>query len=266
VSNEEKTEETTMSRALPYVIAFLLISALTSTLSAETYTLDKCIEIALQNNYGVIAARNSFEATRWSLNSAYAEFLPSISISTDRNENWATTVQYIGGIPIFSSGKRISYGGGLSLGQSYQGLGLGTYANIKNKQAQRSYYFFGYLDAEKNLVLSVKEAYFNVTKAKMLEDVSGDAVKRSQEQLRVAQSKYELGSASLSDVLKSKVNYNNARLDQINAENGYNLAKANLNFTMGIDIRDTIEISEEFPEGAFDITYEQALSEALGRL
>jgi outer membrane protein len=248
---------------LSAVIIFMIFG-LTLKASGEVYTLEKCIETALQNNYGVIAAKNNYEATRWSLYSAYGEILPSVSISTARSENWATGRQIDEyGREYLISGKTVSYGGNLSFRQSYAGLGIGTYANIRQSHAQRQYYYFNYLNTGKNLILSVKEAYYNVVKAKMLVDVSGDAVRRNQEQLRVAESKYELGSASLSDVLKAKVSYNNARLDLINAENSFNLSLANLNYTMGIDVSQEVEVEEDFPHQAFEISYEQALAEAL---
>jgi outer membrane protein TolC len=97
----------------------------------------------------------------------------------------------------------------------------------------------------------------------MLVDVSQDAVKRGEEQLKVAESRYDLGSASLSDVLKAKVLRSNAKLDLITAENNFNLAKANLNYVMGIDVTEEIEVSDDFPERSFEISYDQALNEAL---
>ncbi len=53
----------------------------------------------------------------------------------------------------------------------------------------------------------------------MLLDVSGEAVKRGEERLRVVQSRYDLGSASMSDVLKAKVQYGNDKLDLVSKTN-----------------------------------------------
>ncbi len=254
-----------MRRILRLGITAIIVSGLITSAQAEKYTLEKCIETALQNNYGVIAAKNSYDATKWSLYSAYSQLLPSLSIGATRSESWSPAYLYIEGVrtPNPRPGTNVNYSGSLGFGQSYSGLGLGAYANIKQKQAQRYSNYYSYVGAQKELILSIKDAYFNIIKAKMLVDVSMDAVKRGEEQLKTAQSRYDLGSASLSDVLKAKVLRSNAKLDMITAENNYNLAKADLNYRMGIDVAEKIEITEDLLERVFDISYEQALNEAI---
>lgn len=252
-----------MSQKLRFWIAVLSTTAFAVSARAETYTLEKCIEIALKNNYEVILAKNSYEASRWDVYSAYGQLLPSISISTDRTESWSPFYRRIKGVYIPGAGTSIEYGGNISFNQAFAGLGLATYANIKQKHAQKHSYFYSYIDTQNELIQAIKEAYFNVIKAKMLVDVYTDAVRRGEEQLKVTQSKYELGSVSLSDVLKAKVQRSNAKLDLITAENNYSIGKANLNFRMGIDVIREIELVEDLPKRSFDITYQQAISEAL---
>ena len=254
-----------MRRKLRFWIAVVAVIGLTISTAAETYTIEKCIETALENNYGVIAAKNYLNAARWEVYSAYGELLPSVSISSYKSEDWNPAYFFWEGArtPHPNPGTSTTYGGALSFGQSYPGLGLYTYANIKYKKAQKNSYFYDYLNTQKELVLTIKEAYFNVIKTKMLVDVSRDAVRRGEEQFKVAQSRYDLGSASLSDVLKAKVLRSNAKLDLITAENGYNLSQANLNYIMGIEVNKEVEVTEDFPEKTLDITYDQALNEAL---
>jgi len=242
------------------IIIFFSISA-----RAEVYTLDDCIEIALKHNYGVFVAKNTYDAARWNVYAAYGQILPSLSISSEHGESWSPGYLYIEGVrtPNPNPGTNLTFSSSLSFGQSYAGLGLGTYASIKQQKAQKRSYFYSFVDTRNGLILSVKEAYYNVTRAKMLVDVAIDAVKRGEEQLKVAQSRYDLGSASLSDVLKAKVLRSNAKVDLLTAENNYNLAKASLNFTMGVDVAEEFEVAEDLPERSFDITYEAALSEAI---
>ena len=247
------------------VIAIIITFLLTGMAGAETYDLEKCIETALQNNYGVIAARNTYDVSGWSLYSAYGQILPSIGISASRRYNWSAGEIDVNGVPVTAVGKSTRYGGSLAISQSYPGLGILTFANIGYKRAQRRSSYNSYLEAQNSLVLSIKGAYFNTIKAKMLVDVSKDAVRRGEEQLKVAQSRYELGSASLSDVLKAKVLRSNAKLDLITAENNQNLAIADLSFIMGIDINRQFEVGDELPDATIDITYDQALNEALSQ-
>jgi len=254
-----------MRRNFRLAIVVITTFLLAGSAQAEIYDLEKCIEIGLQNNYGVIAAKNSYDASGWSLYSAYGQILPSISISTSRQFNWSAGEIDVNGVPVTAVGKSTRFGGNLSFGQSYQGLGISTLANIGYQKAQRHSNYYSYLASQNDLVLSIKEAYFNTIKTKMLVDVSRDAVKRGEEQLKVAQSRYELGSASLSDVLKAKVLRSNAKLDLITAENNQNLAMADLSYNMGIDINEQIEVTDELPDATINITYDLALNEALSK-
>jgi outer membrane protein len=251
-----------MRRTCTIALAILATLILTSNSFAETYTLEKCIETALQNNYTVITAKNTLDASKWGVYSAYSEILPSVSISTNRSENKGYLEVNGAVIP---TEKNTNYGGSFSLGQSYPGLGIHTIANMKLQTARKNSYFYGFIDAQNQLVLSVKEAYYNVIKTKMLVDVSDNAMKRGDEQLKIAQSRYDLGSASLSDVLKAKVLKSNAQLDLISAKNNYSVAKANLNYTMGVDVAIEIEIDEQYPQVAMEISFDEALNEALSK-
>ncbi|MCD6162347.1 MAG: TolC family protein [candidate division Zixibacteria bacterium] len=253
-----------MSRKLHLSIIIIAILGLTLSVSAETYTLEKCIETALENNYGVIAAKNNYNATRWQLNSAYGRILPSISISTGENQSWSASQGLdANNNPIIYTGKVTSRSGSISIGQTYSGLGLGTYANILSNQAQRKSEYYNLLSTTNELVYTIKQSYFNIVKTKMLVDLSKDAVKRGEEQLKIAQSRYDLGSASLSDVLKAKVLRSNAKLELITAENSFSLAKADLNYKMGIDVGNEFGVVEDFPQEKSGFTYDEAYNIAL---
>lgn len=250
-------------------IAFLLIFVFFASgpVSAEVYTLDTCIETAIRNNYGVIAARNSYDVARGEIYTAWGRFLPGINVSARASQSWAGFSYYDTDARKLISGaqKTDSYSGALSFSQNYGGLGLYTYANLRKKYHDRGSSFNSYISASSTLILNVKEYYYNLLKAKMLLDVATDAVRRGEERLRVVQSRYDLGAASMSDVLKAKVQYGNDKLDLVSKTNGYKLALANLAYTMGIDVTQEIEVAEEMPERGMDIEFNSALNEALSQ-
>ncbi len=252
-----------MSRRLRPCMVLLTAAVLVVSAGAEPYTLEKCIDLALQNNFEIISAKNTYDAARWNVYTAYGQLLPSISVSADRTESWSPFYRRIKGVYIPGAGTSTEFGGSISLVQNYAGLGLATYADIKNKNSQKRSYYYGYLNTRNELIQSVKESYYNLIKTKMLEDVAKDAVRRGEEQLRAAQSRYDLGSASLSDVLKARVLRGNAKLDLITASNNFSLAKADLNYKMGVDVANDIEVIEDLPQRSFDLTYEYVLAEAL---
>ena len=96
--------------------------------------------------------------------------------------------------------------------------------------------------AEKSVALSVKEGCYNLLKAQMLYEVQIDAVKKSIEQLNMARARYDLGSASLSDYLKAKVQLGNDSLNLITYANNVKLTESSLNSLLGLDINTPLEI------------------------
>ena len=248
--------------AISCAIILLLSASAYSQQGAETYTLDQCIDIALKNNFGVIAAGNNYSSAKGYVYSAWGELLPSISISAGARRSW----------PIYTafdpnSGQVITvrdrYIGSLNFSNTFPGLGLYNYALIQKSRSDKASSLYNFVGSQNDLVLSVKSAYYDLIKAKMLLDVSNDAVKRGEERLRVVQSRYDLGSASMSDVLKAKVQYGNDKLDQVSKANAHKLALANLAFTMGIDVNQEFKVDENLQERDIDVNFDNALSEAL---
>jgi len=246
----------------PYAAQMLLVvivSLLTFAVAgAEVLTLDQCIDTALKNNYGVIAAANSYDAARGQVYTAWGDILPTISISAGANRNWP------GFFDVYTFQRRTdSYSGALTFGQTYGGLGLNHYANINRRYHERGSSYYDLFSARSNLVQQVKESYYSLLKAKTLVDVAADAVKRGEEGLRVAQSRFDLGSASMSDVLKARVQYGNDKLDLVTQTNAYKSAQANLAFTMGLDVNQEIEVDQNYPEREFNVSFDEAMTEAL---
>ncbi len=236
--------------------------------SAEVMTLDKCIETALENNSGMIAARNGYASSQGRVVNAWGDILPSLSIGIRNSRNWNWRSDGFDPVtlePIMSAGTGYSSSGSIDLSQTYRGLGLHTFANIRSAQSQAQSSYYGMTGAQSNLVLQVKVDYYNILRAKMLMDVSQDAVKRGEERLRVAQSRYDLGSASMSDVLKAKVQFGSDKLDLVQKTNAYRLALVPLAFTMGVDVNREFDVEEGLPSRQVAIEYNTALNEALAK-
>jgi len=231
---------------------------------AETLSLNECIDTALKNNPGLIGYRNAYDASIGGVQTAWGGILPSVDVSVSARNNWPVTTQFDPNTGRIYSNENL-YSGSLDIRASYPGLGLYTYANIRKNGHARQSSLYAYRDARANLILQVKGYYYDLLRAKMLRDVAQDAVKRGEERLRVAQSRYELGSASMSDVLKAKVQYSTDQLDLVDATNTYQLAKGNLAFVMGVDVNRDYEVNEQMEKRSFDIDFSVALEEALSQ-
>jgi outer membrane protein len=226
--------------------------------TAEVLTLNQCVDLALKNNLSVQSARNAFATSQAQTYTAWGSILPSISISTSANRNWP------GAFDVNISKKRTdSYSGALNFSVTYGGLGLGTYSNFKRLYHSKNSSFYGLSSAQSNIIQQIKADYFGVVRAKSLVGVANNAVKRDQEGLRVAQSRYDLGAASMSDVLKARVQLGNDQLDSVTQANSYQLALVTLAFDMGVDVGRGVEIDENLPTPQFNMSFDDALDEAL---
>ncbi len=239
--------------------------------AAETMNLNQCIDMALKNNFSIQSARNAYSTSRAQTYTAWGSILPSISISTSANRNWSGVSRssilvnpVTGDTTVLSLAKgTTSYGGALSFSVTYTGLGIGTYANFKRTYHSRNSSYYNLTSTQSTIVQQIKADYFGIIRAKSLVGVANDAVKRDQEGLRVAQSRYELGAASMSDVLKARVQLGNDQLDSVTQTNNYQLALVTLAFDIGIDVNRGIEIDENLPTSQFNMSYDAALDEAL---
>ena len=238
--------------------------------SPQVYSLEQCIQLAEKYNATLIAARQSYNVARSQVWTSWGRLLPSVDtrMGYSHNETWSPGGSYwnpvttqIDSVPP-GAVKTKSYSASLSASQGWS-LGGYDYYNIREKGASKKSAESSYQLARQDLVLSVKQAYFDVLKSKMLEEIQKDALRRADEQLKIAQTRYDLGAASYSDVLKAKVQRGDVELALIGAENAVKIAKATLNNWMGQDVNVPIDVEENLSVPTFGYSYEQALNDAM---
>jgi outer membrane protein len=240
-----------MKKSIFLTILALLFStgftlAQTEPSSQEVLTIDQCINIALKNNYDVRVAEKNYDRAKYGfLGTWEGFFLPKANLSY-----FGSRYRYDVGYP---DRYQSSYGLGLSLSQ--------TIFDGWNNVANYNYSKKGKFSAGENLkltkqtvVLGVKTNCYVLLKAQMLLEVQIEAVKRSEEQLTMAKAKYDLGSASLSDYLKAKVQLSNDSLALITAQNNIKLAEADLNNILGRNVDLPIQIDAKLEYKKFDPT------------
>jgi len=268
---------------LASICSLLLLTNLglaqTETVSPKVFSLDQCVELAVKNNATLIAAKNSYNVAKSDVWTGWGRLLPNVNsdIGYSRRISWNpggreryaildTMPPYILGVVDAvvppGIGKTKSYSASISAGQNWS-LGGYDFYSIKEKNATRDSKGSSYQLARQELILSVKQAYFDVLKAKMLLGIQEKALKRAEEQLKIAQTRYDLGSASFSDVLKAKVLHGDVKLALITAENTLKLTKASLNSWMAQNVDLPIEIEENLSQPTFDYSYEDALKQAI---
>ncbi len=280
-----------------FLVKGLLVSVLllmAGASFAQELTLDDCIELALRNRSAIITARGSEELAQASHRAALGAFLPRLDASASyrhskqndqRNQETFVTgsdtvyallsadnssltpasllaievpTEY--GVREFELPDFESDGKSVSLSASMSLIDLGDWFRVSEAAADKSRAHLDVIASEQDMILSVKMAYFAYLAAHENVAVQQDALERSTEQLKLIESKFELGSAALSDVLKQKVQFGNDRVTLISAENSAVTTMADLAYTVGLDPAGEIDFSTQYTPREFV----GALDEAIG--
>ena len=237
---------------LAIVAAFVAVAAAPS--NAEIMTLDDCVEIALTSSLTLAQAQENLAGAGAGVMSGWSGVLPRVSAGLGYSDGRTVT----GGASVNSE----SYSGNLSLNQTlFDG---GAFARLSGAHRSRNASEFALDGARRSVILSTKAAYYGLLKAMRLSDVQTEALELAREQMRKAESLYELGSASKSDFLKAQVEVKQSELALISAERVAATARLNLLYTMGVSMGTDIEVVDPADLGGDEIL-DFDLEEAVGR-
>lgn len=247
------------------LILVLGMSAVTVATAAEM-TLDDCIALALKNRASIIASRNAEELAAAGKRAAIGAFLPKIDasyqytryeISNIKPDSWEyNSDSVLVQVPTpdrKSTTKEWDIGGGISFTLPDAWF---NYAAAKlDQEASR----LDVIASEQDLIYAVKQAFYLYLAAVQDVTVQEEAVKRSDEQLKLIQSKFELGSAAKSDVLKQKVQFGNDQLSLLQAKNGVTNSNATLAYTIGLDPMQDHQFSTQYVVRQYEGTLDDAV-------
>jgi len=108
------------------------------------------------------------------------------------------------------------------------------------------------------------EVFYDVIFQKELVKIAEENLRQKENHLKEAESKFSLGVGTEYNILAAKVNFENAKVSLLKAENGLNILKERLKFVLGIDyeIEPEGSLEVEFEEKpSFDTSFEIALKE-----
>jgi outer membrane protein TolC len=244
--------------------------AAASGVSAEVLTLEQCINIALEKNgsadFGLPRTLLSYHQAKENVWSAWGGLLPSIS----HGYSYSYLKLPEGTIFDPTTGERISapskssdsWSASFSLRHTLFDGGANVY-RVAQAYHNRAAMAENLRSAENQLVLGVKERYFGLLKAKRLVEVQQAAVRRAEEFLKTIESRHELGSASLSEVLKAKVQLGTEQLELLRRENDVRTGTASLNSVLNRPVDTELEIADIQPEEAEVPSYPDAKETAI---
>ena len=226
---------------------------------SQSYSLEEAVKIALENKESLKASAMDLESSRQGVKGSYSRILPSVRFSGNMNESRFPTQtggynQTTGEITLDKISSQISASSAISLSQNiYDG---GVWWNTI-RQAKNNYKIAEEFDRQikSNIIRNVHSSYFNYLKASQLLDVARSNLMSSQQQLALAEQKYQLGSAKKTDLLKAQVRFGQARVDVVNNDAGLQNAYLSLKNAMGL-IGKEVDFSVKEVESPLDIVPE----------
>lgn len=194
-------------------------------------TLDEAVSIAMRRNPGLSQARTNIENAEYTRLSAYGAFLPDLNLSYGYSNASSGRID-----PTGQGIVRTSYN--TRLRASYTLFdGWRRFTDLKGARLGVVEQNARYRQTEFQTVQQVKQAFFNAVAARDLVGVEERRVERQEDQLDFVEQQLELGRATRSDLLRSQVDLNNARLALLNAENDERTTTFRLTEVVGSDTR-----------------------------
>lgn len=219
-----------------FLLALALFGAGPAAAQKPRITLEEAIARANRVQPSVISAGGSVRNAEARQRSATGAFLPSLSLSASRGNNFSEGQQVdpsTGGFTTSGSSTgslRTTVNTGVDLFSGFRRGGERRAANANRDAAEANFE-----NARFQQQLTTTNTYFDALAAEHLMRVREASVRRAEEQLKVAVAKLHAGRGIRPDSLRSLVTLGNAQLQLVNAQTALATAEANLGRLVGED-------------------------------
>ncbi len=234
---------------LPSLILSVIISS--NSFSQKMLTIDDAIKTALVNNYSINIAKNERDIADNNSSVGKAGFLPSLDADGSFTKTTNNTKQnYLNGTVVDRTGaKSTNYTAGIGLNWTIFD-GLKMFANLDRLKELKKIGEVNLKAEVENNISKIISTYYDIVREQQVLEVLNQSIKISEERLKIAQDKKQLGSASKFDLLQAQVDLNEDKSSLLSEELKLKQAKILLNQLMGenvtadYSVADTILINE----------------------
>ncbi len=228
------------------VMLLIFLSAGIFAQEQSTLTLDESVKIGLENSHMLHSSKMQVNYANARLSEINTNRLPSLKFSAAYTRLSAIT-PFILNTPFgdFNISPSIldNYNMKVTLQQPiFTGFKLSSSSNIAeyNYKATQEQYNRD----EQELIYNIKNAYWNLFKAKKVKEVTDQNVEQIKAHLMNVQNFYEQGLSTKNDLLKVQVQLSESELRQIDAKNAVKLARINLYNIIGIPLNANSQIPD----------------------
>ena len=233
--------------------------------ATRTVSLKQAIEIALQDNPSLLAARHDLQAASWGVKKSYLDLLPKVDVDFDYTRLDEATVRRANVfVPVgrelirqFAPDQDLNdirpgawednYGTTITVVQPIYNGGA-RWASVSLAQAVEMGSRYSLEERKQDVILDTKKAYFNVLKAQEMVALMREALQSTREHLESARKMLKAGMRSRADVLRWEVKLAGDEGNLVRSENTLAIAQAALKEVMGVSFEeefDLLPVAEE---------------------
>lgn len=209
-------------------------------------------QLALSRNLSIAQAMSSERISRGARLGAWSALLPNLRANLQFNQ---TSYDYDTGRVDPSTGLELSQKGtsdeyGLGLNGGVNLVDLPAWYSARSAGRSLAAAGAGADDARAQVLLQTRTQYYSLVRSQELARVARESFELRQEQLRRAESLFELGSVARSDVLQAQVNLATAERERIATANRVEQVRALLAVLLAVPVEPRIEVE---PPPAVDV-------------
>ncbi|MBN2261824.1 MAG: TolC family protein, partial [Prolixibacteraceae bacterium] len=228
------------------IISTVVLSLIVfSSFAQEKWTLEKCIDYALENNIVIKQYQINSEYRQNEYNQAKFNKLPSVSASASQGVNFGRSETLDGTFDNFTSANTNANVGANVL--------IWRGGTLKNTIKQNEFQFKASLEdlqkAKDDVTLNIASAYLEILFAQELIHVAEKQVAQTKQQIERSKQLVQAGTLAEGALLEAKAQLAREELELVNSKNNLQLANLNLAQLLELDDYSNFEVSiPELPE------------------
>ena len=227
-------------KLLQLSICLLLASA--NLQAQEVWTLERCVERAIDKNISIKQSKANLKSTSLSKTTAIANFLPSINLGSSHSWNVGLNQNITTGLleNMTTTSASLNANVGIDIFNGLQNIQQLYRANLSILASQ-----YQLADMTENISLLVANSYLQILFNRESLGVQYSQLTIANEELIIAQERLKSGIIPKGDVLEIEANVATIEQNVVVAENNYQLSKISLAQLLLVSDFNTFEIAQE---------------------
>jgi len=195
----------------------------------QPITLEKAVQIALQNHNSLAIARSQVNASKAAITGSKSAYYPQLAPSYTYTSQ-VTTQRFNGKLQTGTFEQSVAQ---IGFTQNIYDMGKREENVLISKYNARAAEF-NVSDTRQVIVQNVSSAYYDLKRLKELVRVADASVERAQTTLDATTAQVAAGASPKKDILQAQADFENARVQQLLATNNVKVGQATLKNAMGI--------------------------------